>query len=357
MEDKIAVIGGENIGTLIAADLADKAEVTVYSSKKEQWGESITVLNNDGSIQFVSSKIVVTDSLQEAVKGARFIFITLPSFMFSKLAQQLKGFIESNQILCVVPGSGGAEYAFKSLLERGVVLLGFQRVHSIARLKEYGNSVYAMGRKKQIEITTIPANAAKSLSVEIGELFAMPCVYLNNYLCVTLTPSNPVLHTSRLYALFKEYTQGKSYDRIPLFYEEWDNQSSQVLLKMDGELQNLCDVIPLDMHEVTPLWTYYESNSVQSFTAKIRSIQAFKNILTPMLKQGNNSFIPDFSSRYFISDFDFGLKIICDFADAFNVNASTLKTVYNWYANTTNIQRAVFNSKIEKQDVLEIYNL
>ncbi|MGN1373564.1 MAG: NAD/NADP octopine/nopaline dehydrogenase family protein [Candidatus Coproplasma sp.] len=355
MKNKIAVIGGGNIGTLIAADLADKAEVIMYSSKKEQWSDRIAVLNNDGSVHFISSPIRVTDSLQEAVSGARFIFITLPSFMFGELALQLKSFVSSNQIICVVPGSGGAEFAFRGLIEAGVILLGFQRVHSIARLKEYGHSVYALGRKKQIEIATIPATEAKSLSVEIGELFAMPCVCLDNYLCVTLTPSNPVLHTSRLYSLFKDYEEGKTYNRNPLFYEEWDNQSSQVLFEMDEELQNLCKVIPLELCEVVSLKTYYESDSVQSFTNKIRSIQAFKNILTPMVRQGDNSYIPDFSSRYFVSDFDFGLKIICDLADAFNVNVPTMKTVYNWYVSTTNMQRAFFNSELNRNDILKMY--
>ncbi|MDE5562396.1 MAG: NAD/NADP octopine/nopaline dehydrogenase family protein [Clostridiales bacterium] len=352
---KIAIIGGGNIGTLLAADLSHKANVAIYSSKPNVWNEIIEVYDSNDNVLFTSARIRATNDLKECVENAKYVFVTLPAFMFEDIAEKLQYCLTGEQIVCIVPGSGGAEFAFKKLLDKGIRLIGFQRVHCIARIKEYGHSVYALGRKPKIEIASIPSNIAQSISGEISALFAVPCVSLSNYLCLTLTPSNPILHTSRLYALFKDYNERTKYPRVPLFYEEWDDLSSEYLLKMNDELQNLCDRIPLDLHEVTSLKVYYESYTEHSMTEKIRSIAAFKGITTPTKQCGNGGFIPDFSSRYFTSDFDYGLKIICDIADMFDIEAATLNKVYQWYRNITCNKTNAFELQLTKNEFLQLY--
>lgn len=355
MKHNVLIIGGGNIGTLIAADLSDKANVTVYNSSHKEWSDRITVFNSDDTVQFVSSRIYITDDLEKAVTNAKFIFVTVPSFMFADIAEKIGTYVTDKQIICIVPGSGGAEFAFRKLIDKGVKFIGFQRVHCIARLKKYGDSVYALGRKKQIELASIPSDLAEKLSGEVSGLFSMPCKSISNYLCLTLTPSNPILHPSRLYALFRDYDKKQSYGRNPLFYEEWDDDASRNLLEMDDELQCLCNTIPLDLHEVISLKEHYESFTVETMTAKIRSIEAFKGIYTPMKKDQSGYWKPDFSSRYFTSDFDFGLKILRDIAEIFNVKTPLIDAIYNWYCNTTNVERNTFNVNLSREEFLKIY--
>lgn len=355
MSISITILGGGNIGTLLAAELSTKANVTVYSSRPDEWANTIGVFNSDDELIFHGSTISVTHDINCALKTAQYIFITLPSFMFEDVAKQIEGLVTGNQTIFIVPGSGGAEFAFKKLIDKGVTLVGFQRVHCIARIKEYGRSVYALGRKKQIELASIPSHVSRDMCKVIGDLLSMPCVSLNNYLCLTLTPSNPILHTSRLFSLFWNNAQIKGFSRNPLFYEEWDDKSSEILIKMDEELQVLCNAIPLDLREVVPLTAYYESFTAQSMTKKIRSIQAFKGLRSPVTKDNDGFFKPDFSSRYFISDFDFGLKIICDIANIFNVDVPTMRMVLNWYFETTDYNRKTFNQVIERESFINLY--
>lgn len=355
MKKKVLIIGGGNIGTLIAADIAEKADVTVYSSRAREWAERISVYDDNGALCFTSGRIAVTDDPENATKNADWVFVTVPAFMFGDIAKRMENSVSAGQVICVVPGGGGAEFAFKRLSDKGATLVGFQRVHSIARLKEYGKSVCALGRKNRIEIASIPSRLAAGLCAEIEKLFSMPCTSLNNYLCLTLTPSNPILHTSRLYALFRDYRREKTYERNSLFYEEWDDFSSRVLLEMDAELQALCAAIPLDLREVVSLKNHYESFSVQAMTEKIRSIAAFKGIYTPMRADGGK-YRPDFSSRYFISDFDFGLKIIYDIAVLFGVKTPVIKSVLDWYFSVTDESRSVFEMKIGKDELLTYYS-
>ncbi|MCI1269929.1 MAG: NAD/NADP octopine/nopaline dehydrogenase family protein [Ruminococcus sp.] len=331
---KITVIGGGNIGTLMAADMAEKGhQVTMYTSKPEKWSESITVLDSDDNLLRTGNLYAIKSDIGEAVKDAEIIWIAMPAMLFSSLADKLYDAVKPGQMIGVVPGSGGAEFAFHKLIDKGCTLFGLQRVHSIARLKEYGHSVYELGRKSELQIGSIPAERAEKICEIVQGFFDIPCRALPNYLCVTLTPSNPILHTTRLYSMFKDYKNGMTYPKNILFYEEWSDFASEMLIACDAELQQLCSAIPLELKDVVSLRVYYESQTVAAMTEKISGITAFKGITSPM-KETENGWIPDFSSRYFTADFSYGLKIIKDIAELFGVLIPNIGTVWNWYKQT-----------------------
>lgn len=328
---RFTIIGGGNIGTLMAAEFAHKGHlVTMYTSKPLIWGNTLSVYTKEECLLFEADLIDVTHDLEQAVKFADIIWVTTPPSVFPKLSNQLDALDLNGKMLGIIPGSGGAEFTFARVVSRGCILFGFQRVHSIARLKKYGHSVYMLGRKKNLYLAAVPEHYTEDMCKLMEGLFDIPCIALPNYMSITLTPSNPILHTSRLYSLFKDYRSGIYYPRSYGFYDEWDDFASQIVLACDLELQNLCSLIPLDLTSVTSLKEHYESSTIKEMTDKIRSIDAFKGLLSPM-KQVEAGWIPDFSSRYFVSDFDFGLKILIDIAHNYDVEVSTMEKIWTWY--------------------------
>ena len=331
----ICVIGGGNLGTLIAAECAAKGhEVVLAVSDPEHWNGELSVWDAQETCLLRARVASVTNRPEQAVQGADMVFITYPASMFRALAQQLLGTVQPGQWLVVVPGSGGAQEAFEPLTDAGAVLLGMQRVHCIARVRKRGDSVYALGRKPLLKAGAVPSDQAERGSHLLEALFDIPCQPLPNYLSVTLSPSNPILHTSRLYAMFRDWKPGVVYPRCPLFYEDWDDEASELLFRCDDELQKLCATIPDDLSSVQSLKEYYESPTVPAMTNKIRSIPAFRDILSPM-KRVEGGWEPDFSSRYFSADFPFGLKILTDLASKWNVAAPTMNEIWNWYLRCT----------------------
>ncbi len=328
---RITIIGGGNVGTLMAGEFAHKGhDVTVFTSKPEKWSREITVLDNADRVLLKGTLALVTSDLEIAVKDADLIWIVVPAQLFSELGQKLERLVTPGQLIGVVPGSGGAEFAFHGILEKGAVLFGLQRVHSIARLVQYGHSVHMLGRKSRLELGAIPADKAVELSQMVSELFDLPCVANPNFLCVTLTPPNPILHTSGLYALFQDYRPGVVYPKKYLFYEEWSDLASEMLIACDAELQQLCSVIPLDLQAVMSLREYYESPTAEAMTSKISGIKAFQGITAPMVAC-EGGWIPDFDSRYFCTDFSYGLKVIKDLAVAFGVATPNMDAIWDWY--------------------------
>lgn len=353
----ITVIGGGNIGTLMAAEMAHKGHaVTVYTSRPERWSRELQVYDPDDTLLLTGTIARLTHSMEEALREAELVWITLPAQLFSQTAASMLPFARAGLRIGMVPGSGGAEFAFRPLIQKGCVLFGLQRVHSIARLKEYGHSVYMLGRKSELQIGSIPCGESESLCRMTEGLFDIPCRELPNYLSVTLTPSNPILHTTRLYSMFRDYRQGTVYPRNFLFYEEWTDASSQALIACDEELQALCRRIPLDLRNVKSLREHYESYDVPSMTAKISGIPAFRGLTSPM-KQTETGWVPDFSSRYFTADFSYGLKILLDMAGLFEEPAPYMRRVWDWYAQVSpEDAESAFSIPVTREECVELYS-
>lgn len=234
----------------------------------------------------------------------------------------------------VVPGNG-AEFHFAEHVKRGAILFGLERTHDVARLRERGKSVYTLGRKAGIQVAAIPRRMTHAVAEDMRALLGMPTAELHNYLVETLTPSNPVLHTSRIRSLFSDWHEGMTYPRNFRFYEEWDLPSAELLLACDDELQGLCckleRVFGLELGEVKSLREYYESPTPEKMVEKLTSIPAFKGLLSPMKEIGPGEWMPDFDSRYFRADFAFGLKTILDIAHLVGVHMPNLDESFSWY--------------------------
>lgn len=336
----ITVVGGGNIGTLMAAEFAAAGHsVTMMASSPDQWSETLQVLDETGSVIKEGRLALVTENAAQAAESAEAVFITHPTFMLEDTAARLLPFVRKGQLIGVVPGACG-EFFFREHLKRGAVLFGLQRVHDIARIKTRGKSVFSLGRKPEIQVGAVPNEQSVSVAALMADLFAMPAVPLPNYLVETLTPSNPLLHTTRIRSMFRNWEPGITYPRNILFYEEWDLPSAELLIACDDELQNVCRAIEgetgMDLSSVRPLKEHYESPDAPALAAKISGIPAFRGLTSPMREVGPDQWVPDFKSRYFRADFAYGLKAILDIAALANIATPHMDDVHQWYLTVAN---------------------
>jgi hypothetical protein len=87
--------------------------------------------------------------------------------------------------------------------------------------------------------------------------------------------------------------------------------------------------LPVRKGSIATVLDYYESTDAVSLAKKLRSIEAFKGILSPM-KQVEGGYIPDFQSRYFTEDFPYGLAIVHRLTHEKGVPSPTIDMVYDW---------------------------
>lgn len=345
---KICVIGGGNIGTLIAGEMARNYDVRMLTSKPSQWENSIHIINKETEEEYDGMLEFVTDNAEQAIKDADIIYITVPSHIIQNKLKEIEPYVHRGAYVGVVPGTGGCEFYAKKLIEKGVILFGMQRVPYIVRLKRYGHEVYNLSTKKELNIACIPRNKTEEVCILNQKLFGIPCREVNNFLAVTLTPSNPILHTARLYSMFKNYKKGMVWEKEIGFYDEWSDDSSEMLILCDEELQNICRAYEkIDLSEVKSLKIHYESDTIQKMTQKICNIPSFQGIKTPMVKT-EKGYIPDFDSRYFEEDFPYGLCIIKSFAEIAGIETKNIDKVLKWYERMKNVEFFVNDQFIGK---------
>lgn len=353
----IAIIGGGNIGTQFACVCAVKGyKVNVFTSKPELYDGTLEVVDEFENVTKGSLNKVTAD-LGEAIRNCQIIIVTHPAFRLKEVADQMLPFIQKDMCLCMLPGTGGAEFAFRQCIAAGATLSGLQRVPSVARLEKYGKRVRCEGLRPELFLAAIPGSKADELALFMSSIWGIPCTVLPNYLSVTLTPSNPILHTTRLRTLFADYENGKVYRRNPLFYGEWSDESSRLLLLCDEELQQMCRTLnKIDLTNVKSLKLHYESNTVEKLTEKMRSIKSLHNLLSPM-KQIEGGWIPDFDSRYFTADFPYGLAIIEGLADILEHAAPNIRQTMDWYRNVTGDNSRLSLADYGIKTVEDIYKL
>lgn len=224
--------------------------------------------------------------------------------------------------------STGFFFAAHRVLGEDARLFGFQRVPYIARTTEYRHSANLLGYKPQLAIVVENVEDRETFRQLVETLWMTPVKLLGSHYEVSLTNSNPILHTGRLYSMWKEWN-GEVYDHNTLFYKEWTNESSQMLIDMDSEFMQLLDVLQVTKGSIPSLLEYYESQDAESLTRKITSISAFQNITSPM-KEVVGGWVPDFESRYFKEDFPYGLKYIWQLAHEKSILCPNIDLVYEW---------------------------
>lgn len=329
---KITIVGGGNIGTQFAVHCAEKGhEVILYTSRPEVFCKHLQIVDETGKTTHEGDIAFATKDPEQAFREADFIMVTLPSTMMRTIAEEIYAHSDANPIIGVVPGNGGSECAFGKCIERGNVFFGIERVPAIARLIKKGETVRSTGYREELHISALHIGNAGKCAEMISGIFDMPCKVIPNYLNLTMTPSNPILHTTRLRTLFSDWRPGVSYDAVPLFYEEWDDASSELLIACDEEVQAICRALPeFQLENVKSLRVHYESPTAEAMTKKISSIPAFKGLTTPAVEV-DCRWIPDLHSRYFTADFSYGLTIIKQVSEFAKVATPHIDETMCWY--------------------------
>ena len=329
---KITIVGGGNIGTQFAVHCAEKGYcVTVYTSTPELFDGYLNIVDESGVVTHEGFIDCATDDPEVAFRNTDFIMVAVPSTTMGTIADTIYIHADSKPVIGVGAGNGGSECMFRKCIERGNVFFGLERVPAVARLVQKGKTVRSVGYRQELHVAALPKTKASECAEFIGNIFDKPCKVIPNFLNLTMTPSNPILHTARLKTLFGNWHKGMIYEKVPLFYEEWDNASSELLLACDDEVQNICRALPeFDLKYVKSLREYYESPTAELMTRKISSIPAFKGLITPTTNV-DGGFIPDLHSRYFTADFSYGLAIIKQVADFAGVKTPNIDASMAWY--------------------------
>lgn len=329
---RICLCGGGSLGHVIAGWLSakGKAEVSILTGSPDRWNKEINVFLPESEV-LTGHLTSVSGNPAEVISNADVVLFCYPGFMIASELERIKPYLKPDAYVGSVFSSTGFFFEALRILSPSQPLWGFQRVPFICRVQEYGSSARLLGYKPcyHIAVENVPDEQKRKFADMISEWFERPVHLLKNYYEASLTNSNPLLHTSRLYTMFGRENEGRAYPRMINFYEDWTVEAADVLIKMDHEFFNLLKVLPVTEGYLPPILEYYESHDAQSLADKLSSIAGFKGITSPMI-QTEEGWIPDFKSRYFTEDFPYGLKYIWQLARDHNIPTPVIDEVYQW---------------------------
>ena len=328
---KICICGGGNLGHVTAGFFAaqDNLQVSLLTTKPERWSHYLEVVDVNGKT-YKGKLEIISSEPKDVIPEADIVLVCLPGFAIHDVLCCIAPYLNNKTLVGTVVSSTGFFFEAMKVLPKNQPLFGFQRVPFISRVINYGRVAELKGYKESLSVAVEQTDKREEVRAMLEKLFITPTKLLDSYYEVSLSNSNPLLHTARLYTMWKDWQPGMDYDENPEFYCDWTIEAAQLLIDMDEEFQELLRTIGLKEGSIPSVLQYYESSDAVSLTDKLHSIPAFKGIASPMIVNQFGKFEPDFSSRYFTEDFPYGMRFIVETAKAYNVNTPNIDKVYEW---------------------------
>lgn len=322
---KITICGFGNVGKSLVHQLSKNFEINVLTfSNNKKDKNTITVLN--GGVTLNNTIKEIYTELKECLKNTDILIITVPNFLREEVVKKTLPFLHKEILICFIPGIGPSQFiANKYLKDYKVICL--ERVPYIVRVEN--ERVKITGDRKIIKYASLDE---KSNFDDLIKLMFGKDVQKINYSSVTLTSSNAILHTTRMFGLF-EKRENKTFKEKIYFYSDWDDESSEIFQKCDNEIMKICEKLKENKvidEDIISLMKYYESETPQQLTQKLRSIEAFKNIRLPMLKIGENQYVLDKKVRFLTEDVPFGLLMFKGLAEILEIETPSIDKVIIW---------------------------
>lgn len=297
------VCGGGNLAHATVGELGNCEyinEINVLTRRPQLWSENMDVYYGDN---FHNKTCInkVTDDFK-VLKHTDLIILTIPTNVRFDYLLKLKKYINPKAIIITMPSIGGVNFFLEYYFPTNPHFC-FQRVPYICRIIEYGHSVNT-DIKKYVEFYC-SKNCDKKEQYEVEKLFKMNFKKLNSFWTILLSNSNPILHIAGMCEILDDNEYPYSYAKK--LYDLWNDNTSKLAIDMDNELKEIMELVHCS--EYKNLLEYYCVNSYSELTLKLKSIESFKNILCP-LRQNDDKYVLDVSSRYLIEDIPYGTCFI-----------------------------------------------
>ncbi|MBC3302965.1 NAD/NADP octopine/nopaline dehydrogenase family protein [Pseudomonas sp. SWRI18] len=354
---KVAICGGGRTGHLnaILFKQLPNVQVSMLTGNPEIIEQHarhtpMQALLPDGSTLTARLDRVTADA-KAAIEDADIVIITVPAHVRPQTLQAIVPHLSASKPVYIgaIPGFCGFDWLAEAALpdRPNLVIWGMKDVPHTAFELTPGRSIKMGGGKSQLYVATHSRESQASGQQLQGILTRLygPCVrMLDHYLEITLTPGNPIMHSSVIYGLIGPYGQWhrKIFPQRMCWWSECPELGAYFLERMDQESQALCAVISqrlgIDLSSVKALKqeiveAYGDQIRDQSSMLSIlRTNQAYNNILAPMVPAADNraGYVIERESRAFNEDVAYGLVLLVEMARRLDLKVPYIEEVLQW---------------------------
>lgn len=313
-------------------------------------GEAV-VAHLPGNRQITAHFDRVSTDAADVIPDADVIIVTLPAHARMALLEQITPYVAVNKSVFVgaIPGFCGFDWLAERILGDlpNVVIWGMKDVPHTAFELDPGRSIRMGGPKAMLHVGTHDReddHSRDQLLAHLNRLYDAPVEMLESFLEITLTPGNPIMHSSVIYGLIGPFGQwhNRQFGKPICWWSECPEIGAYFLERCDGESQKLCKVIErelsVDLSSVRPLKDEivdaYGDQITDSHTmlSVLRSNQAYAGILAPLIPDtpSSENLIMDPKSRAFEEDVAFGLALLVEMGRRLSVPLPHIEEIFGW---------------------------
>lgn len=353
----VAICGAGRTGHLNAVLFAQRpgVQVTLLAGNRDvveryAVGDGVlTALLPDGSTLRARPQLV-TDDPALAMRDADVVIVTVPAHARAALLRRIVPHLPADKPVHVgaIPGFCGFDWlAQAALAERPrTVIWGMKDVPHTAFALEPGVGVRMGGAKQTLYVATHARESradARTLQQHLARLYDAPVELLDSYLEITLTPGNPIMHSSVIYGLIGPHGQ---WHARPLpeglcWWTDCPELGAYYLQRSDNESQRLCRAVErrlgVDLSSVKPLRTeIIEAYGEQiadhtTMLSVLRTNRAYADIQAPLVPAAcGTGFAIDKTSRAFSEDVAYGLALLVEMGKRLDIPTPYMEEIFHW---------------------------
>ena len=353
MKKNIVIVGGGNSAHVLIPLLSEaNFNITMLTSRPNDWSQLEYRDPNDEVLEVFSGKIdTITDKPESCIQDADYIILCMPVYQYRTALHRVAPYINRNKQVVVgaVYGQGGFNWMVEEILQKyqlaNITYFAFGLIPWVCRTKEYGHKGITYGVKVRNAAMVYPQEQFARIN---DEFFDMICYrwfktgkveQLDNFISITLSVDNQIIHPTRCYAICQEYGgKWEHAEDVPLFYKDYDAFSAQCLADLDDDYSKVRNRIKQlypdkDFHYMLNYlnlehYTYNSSSSdiVDSFVNS-PTLQAIR---TPVIQDQDGSVEIDKNGRFFMDDIYYGIAIVKWMAELLLIDVPMIDKLLHW---------------------------
>lgn len=355
--------GGSSAHTLIPFLKDSVFEVSILTSRPEKWHPVIELEHHDPSGKvlgtYSGSLKKASANPAELIPEADYIVFCMPVHQYRACLKIIAPFINQNKAVFVGAcyGQAGFNWMVDEIKSKhqlnNIVTFAFGLLPWICRIIDYGKKGVTYGGKAMNYAACEPKSYFNQLNEELFEPISYRwfgkghTVQSDNFLSLTLSVDNQIIHTSRCYGLYK--VCGSSWlkkEDVPMFYRDYDDVSAKLLADLDADYSAVRNEIKsLYPHKNFDLMLDYlalERFSYQSQNTDVResfvNSQTLVSIATPVVQNDAGLWEIDRNHRFFLDDIYYGNCIAKWMAEKLNIEVPTIDAILHWAQDVRNEQ-------------------
>jgi len=358
----ITLVGGGNSSYTIICLLSHAGHtVNLLTPDAGEWSYNVKMESvlDDGTLKssLPGQLNKISSNPEIVIPDSEIILLGLPVSKYRVVLHEIAPFIRRDKKIYIgtIYGQGGFNWMVEEIIAKyqlkHVVYFSSGLIPWITRVKEFGKSGFNYGSKIVNIAAVYPGEGFDELQ---GLLLDDLCfnyfgtgkfVKVDNFLSLTLSVDNQIVHLPRLYGLYKKFGgRWKALKEVPFFYLDYDDLSASLMEQLDEDYTRIRNKI----RELYPeksfkyMLNYIDLERLSHNSSNTRIKESLTNskelnqIITPVVQDKNGSWILDKNHRFFKDDLYYGLAISKWIGQKLSIDTPAIDKIILWAQDIVN---------------------